>query len=83
MILLHVNINNIIMNNYNTLQSRKYYWEEWHCFIVVEISLMTGLTENSWILMFAFAFSGCDNVLHVASGKHDCTFWKNESEDGK
>lgn len=28
---------------------------------------MTGLTEISWILMFAFAFSGCDNVLHVAS----------------
>ena len=41
---------------------------------------MIGLTEISWILMFAFAFSGCDNV---ASGKHDCTFWKNECEEGK
>ena len=39
---------------------------------------MTGLTEVSWILMFAFAFSGCDNVLHVASGKHDYVLkeWK-------
>ena len=44
---------------------------------------MTGLTEVSWILMFAFAFIGCDNVLHVASGAHDCMFWKNERKEGK
>lgn len=57
---LHVNVYNIFQENKKELVRRVEY------FYGLQISLMSGFIEGSWILMFAFEF----NITHhEASGK--------------
>ena len=49
--------------------SRTKQWEEWHFFAVLEISFMSDLMKDSWILTYASAFS----LLHHHMA---CILWK-------
>lgn len=50
-------------------QKKKCYWEEWHCFTFLYISLMSGSTEKagfSYLLLYSIC---CDVLSRVVSGK--------------
>ena len=51
-------------NNY-TYQHKK-YWEQWHCFTLLQISLKSGLMENCWILLSVSEFNLLCSVLFEA-----------------
>lgn len=54
---LYVNINKIFFSEKITACQNKIKWEEWHCFAVLQLYSMSGLIEDSWILISAPAFS--------------------------
>lgn len=38
-------------------QNKKKLCEEWHCFAFLQIPLVSGLVEGSWVLVSASAFN--------------------------
>ena len=52
---LYINI--IFMRVNYIFQNKKIWREEWHCLTFLQISLVSGLIEDSWILISASAQS--------------------------
>ena len=51
--LLHININNIPIKVILS-KIKKFYWNMWHCFALRQVSLMSDVTEVTWILIKEF-----------------------------
>lgn len=45
--------------------SKKNDWEKWHCLTFLQISLMAGLLEDSWIRRRLLGSVYCDTPCHI------------------
>ena len=52
--LLHVNI---FYENSCIVQTKEIQWKRCHCFTFLQVSLVPGLMEDTWILILASAFN--------------------------
>ena len=60
-----ININ-ISMKYNNIFPDNKTEFGEWHCFTQLQVPLMPGLIEDSWISYLFLHSICCDIIQHVA-----------------